>query len=268
MERKLLKYCLACFLAVIIVRPAARSESNQKLEALKHLVVEAMSYPAEKLTVEEGPMFGKGVPRDPDLITNAIFGSTDNTFIPLQILIGKTGRVLPAEMRDAFDTALAAPPKVNAPGPRLERRILPDGTIIYAGPGGVGMMFVLLPSQNAEVAFTWTFPTENPVEIGNAPEAYRQMFSEKWSPDDWIKLIHPLATNSLNVMLGEKQTPPDASKPANPRTTPHVGLPESPGNTHRANAGREPTEAPSLWPWVIAGVLMLGLLIAALRKRR
>ena len=272
MERKLLKHCVACILAVIFACPVARAESNQKLEALKQLVVKAMSYPEATLIATNGPLIENNGYGKVELYVNVSFKSTNNSFHPLLISAGPRENIFPAAEMVKLESVLAeaaAGRKKTA----VRKTELDSGAIVYtglvmAGPGGSALsVLVDYPGKKVGVRMTWSFTNDHPVEIEKAPEDYRKLFSPDSKEADGLRVYIPLAQDVINLVLDSTPSGADKQRTSQPGNDNPANLLPGPATLRNTGNRASAPAAPSPWPWLAAGLLVIVALVIAVKRR-
>ena len=277
MERKLLITCArfsAVFIAALNLTAVKADEGD--LSAAKQLVAEAFRYPVSqlqaKLTTDEArSRHGSAVS------FAAQFTSTNNTFYPTSIGVGKRGSLLAPRFEAQITEAIAKTEQTKGNKQGVRKIALANqgyalvGLGAFGPGGGESLTYVVLPSQQLEVAIKVVVPGEDLVDIEAAPAEYRTLVADG-NPDMVGRITH-LAEQV--AALTEAPTDPhqSGSSTTSQSSGPDIkqSQPPAPKQAPEAKPSPTPSEEPaSSTPWAIIVVLIvaaLGLLWLLLKRR-
>lgn len=267
--------------SVVFIAALSLTEVNADevtLSAAKQLVAEAFRYPVSQLqaalTTEDARSR-----HGPAVSMAAQFTSTNNTFYPTSIGIGKRGSLLSPRFEAQITEAVAKSDQTKGGKQGVRKIDLANQGYAFVGLGAFGpgggesLTYVVLPSQQVEVAIKVVVPGEDLVDINAAPAEYRALMAD--GNPDMVGRITQLAEQVAALAEGPTGSQKTGNSTASQSGSPDFkqGQPPAPKKAPTtAPAPTTPGEEPtSSTPWSIIVVLIVaatGLLWLLLKKRK
>lgn len=193
---------------ILLVVAAAYLETvgmavETKEERYKRMVAGALAFPADKLKVsdldsDDLATYGLGA------YEGTVVESTDASFYPVVIVIGKYGSLIKADaVKKMNDVIEAAKERGTSPSSLLYwKQDIGDGRVAYWGIGAggndasVGFVWVQSPKQKLDVTLWVELRTDGAIDTDKAPASYRKMLEAE--PEDLSKGLVGLAADIVN----------------------------------------------------------------------
>ncbi len=248
------------------------------LSAAKQLVAEAFRYPVSQLqatltTDDARSRHGAAVS------IAAQFTSTNNTFYPTSIGVGRRGSLLAPRFEAQITEAMAKADQTKGTKQGVRKIALANQGYAFVGLGAFGpgggesLTYVVLPSQQIEVAIKVVVPGEDLVDIDAAPAEYRTLMAD--GNPDMVGRITQLAEQVAaltEVPTGSQQS---GGSTASQSGSPDIKQSQPPTSKALPEPKTAPTitsEAPtSSTPSSVVAVLIvaaIGLLWLLVKKRK
>ncbi len=247
------------------------------LSAAKQLVAEAFRYPVSQLqatltTEDARSRHGAAVS------IAAQFTSTNNTFYPTSIGVGRRGSLLAPRFEAQITEAIAKADQTKGTKQGVRKIALANQGYAFVGLGAFGpgggesLTYVVLPSQQIEVAIKVVVPGEDLVDIDAAPAEYRALMADG-NPDMVGRITH-LAEQVAALTEAPTGSQQSGSSTASQSGSPDIKQSQPPAAKQAPEAKPAPTpseEPTSSTPWSIIVVLIMaatGLLWLLLNGRK
>lgn len=226
-----------------------------------------LNYPAERISVNDSTELRNRVALRKSrntVLSSHVYTSSDNTFAPLTITIGKKGTILTADLRDYADKGLALE------GTTISKFSLPNAGSGYFGLGMVGpggsdeQLTMTLPDHDRDIQITITLLGETPLEPLAGYENYLEIANSRTK-------IRETAIACAKIIGGSfVQIPSDGSvQGSSPKATENkpkiqqveLMLPSEDNHAHIQLAQRR------VWLWVVGALALIIAFLAALKRR-
>jgi len=237
----------------------------------------AFNYPLEKLRVRD--VTEATQKQSADVIAAVVLDSTDNSFAPTTVVVGKQGLLLSDRLRARLTQAFEEQSKQGTSS--ITKLQLPNGADGFIGTGAFGpggqeeMAVANIPTHGVDVQIKVSVPHETPLDVTEATQAYHDALT---NTDGFLAAAMEASVRAVvgRVLQSgpplKAQAPPAKAEPPTlasatpvPSTTP-AASPQPATPVAETPAVVVERKSPA-WPWVVGILALIVIVVLALKRR-